>query len=132
MYGLEDARLQYEAYRAAAKISPVLQARAELTQKGREWRFAGETLAALTEEVVNEETGEKTIESRYTIVVAGAVVGGMLLPAESESEGGVDHSVIRTMQRDGQLSLHVTSTRMSAGTYVNLAGPASPVVVRAL
>ena len=125
MYGLEDARLQYEAYAAAARASVVLQAKAELVQKGREWRDAGELLADLT-----DEDGE----SSYGIEVAGACVGGMLI-ARGQTDGsgdndGQDHRIIRSMSRDGQLSLHITATRSPQGTYVNLAGPASPVVVR--
>lgn len=125
MTGLEEARLQYEAYKEAAKASVILQAKAELVQKGREWYDAGELLADLT-----DEDGQ----SRYGIEVAGACVGGMLIAAGqtdgSSDNDGQDHRIVRSMSRDGQLSLHITATRSPQGTYVNLAGPSSPVVVR--
>ena len=130
MYDIEDARHQYEALRGAAEVSPVLQARAQLYEMGREWMAAGSLLKDLSDPIVNDETGEVTgYESIYTIVVAGAVVAGMQIASTSKGDDNQICKVIRTMSRDSQLSLHVTHSRSDAGTYVNLTGPASPVVV---
>lgn len=131
MYGIEEARHQYEALRGAAEVSPVLQCRAQLFEMGREWADAGRLLKDLSEPVVDDDTGEVTgyDSDRWTIVVAGAVIGGMQIASTSKGDDNDVCKVIRTMSRDGQLSLHVTHSRSDAGTYVNLSGPASPVVV---
>ena len=127
IYGIEEARHQYEALRGAAEVSPVLQCRAQLAQQGREWRDAGTMLKMLSEENTDSKTGAITWESNYGIVVAGSVVGGMILASEKDEQ---DATVIRTMARDSQFSIHVTNTRYEAGTYMNLVSASSPVVAR--
>ena len=130
MYDAEDARLQYEALLAVSKDSPVTQVRAVIAQLGREWRSAGELLADNTDEIKDDDPdsptfGEVTYSSIYGIEVAGAVVPGMIVL----DDRGERASVIRQMTQGGQLSLHLTSSSGPSGQYINLTGPASPIVV---
>lgn len=132
MFDIEDARLQYEALKGAAEVSPVLQVKARLVQMGNEWARAGGTLKMLSEPIVDEDTGEVVAyqSDEWAIEIAGAVVNGMQIASESPGNDLPYHVVIRQMAQHGQLSLHVSHTRLDAGTYINLAGPESPVVVR--
>lgn len=130
MYSIDDARAQYKALAAAANASPVLQCKAQLAQMGREWQRAGETLKELSDPTLDPNTGQViSYESEWTITVAGAVVGGMIVVAVDDPDSDTA-TVIRTMARDGQFSVHATHTRLNAGSYLNLTGPGSPVVVR--
>lgn len=129
MYGIDEARAQYEALATASKASPVLQCKAQLAAMGREWQRAGALLKDLSDPTLDPNTGQViSYTSDWVITVAGALVGGMLVAAENDKDSDTA-SVIRTLQRDGQLSVHITHTRSEAGSYVNLTGPGSPVVV---
>lgn len=110
MYGVETATKQAETLLKAASESPVRQLRYDLHRRGIEWKRAAKELEGAE--------GEAVIE------LAGSIGPGMMVAAGSGS-----CSVVRTMSRDGQFSLHIEDID-GRPIYLNYAGPASPVVVQ--
>lgn len=117
MITLEDAKAQGEMLVKLGQESPVRQYRYELRRRGKEWLNAAETFSQLG-----------SLEDPGAIELAGSIGAGMraFYPTR-ETNWAI---VIRTMQRDGQLSIHVEDDD-GRPQYLNLFGPSSPVVVKA-
>ena len=118
----DHAKQQEDAFLAAAEASPLRQVRAEMRRRAQEWRSAI---------ALRLEGGEDD----YDIDLAGAVVPGdhvLALVQQPWSDGpeGEAIPVLRVLHRDGQTSIHCTIGSTGRETYLNFAGPLSPVVVR--
>lgn len=109
MFGVDTAKKQSEALLTAAAASPVRQVRYDLHRRGLEWKRAADLL---------EGSDDAVIE------LAGSVGPGMKVPAGNSGTC----TVVRTMSRDGQFSLHVEDID-GRPIYENFASPASPCVV---
>lgn len=111
----ESAAAQRDTLEQAVLGSPVPQVRYLLQRMGREWRNAIADHEAAT------EAGEDAI-----IAFAGSLSAGMLVWQPNRDGNWL--SLVRTMQRDGQLSLHIEDAD-GRPTYRNLLTGSSPVVV---
>lgn len=107
---LEAAVAQADALATAANASPIRQIRYDLHRRGLEWKRAAGELEGAEDEAVIE--------------LAGSIGPGMMVPSGS---GAL--TVVRTMSRDGQFSLHLEDID-GRPIYINRAGPSSPVVVQ--
>lgn len=116
-YTHDTAIKQAAALLEAAKASPVRQFRYELHRRGLEWKRAAVELEGAAD--------NDAVDSEVVIELAGSVTPGMAIPAHSGWT-----TVVRTMNRDGQFSIHIEDGD-GRPQYLNLAGPASPVVVQA-
>ena len=110
---LKTAVAQSEALLEAGEASPVRQFRYELRRRGTEWKRAVQLL-------------EDADDDEAAIELAGSVTPGMKVP----TAGGEWGSVVRQLNRDGQLTLHVEDG-LGRPLYINYVGPSSPVVVKA-
>lgn len=108
MFGVDTAKKQAEALLTAAAASPVRQIRYDLHRRGLEWKRAAELLEGSEDAVIE---------------LVGSVGPGMRVPA-----GSGTCTVVRTMSRDGQFSLHLEDID-GRPIYDNFAGPSSPCVV---
>src|SRR5690606_15501380 len=103
---------------AASKASPVRQLRDELRVRAGEWRNAVKDLELLDE----MQPDEATIE------MYGAVTPGMKVPGETHDAAWV--GVIRSLDRVGNLALHVEDPFDKRGRYLSFFHHTSPVVVK--
>lgn len=115
MITVEDARMMGDALDQVSKAATVRQYRYEFKRRAREWNKAAGDLELVGDEAVIE--------------LAGSLTNGMevLYPNEFSSFT----SLVRTLTNGGQFTLHLEDPMgVRNGIYLNLFGPASPVVVK--
>lgn len=115
MITLEEALTQRRAYNSMVTACSVKQVKIEMHHRFTEWRRATKELDELSD-----------LADSYAIALFCELVPGQLVyHADRDSDTA---RIVRKLERDGQASLHL-STALGRDTYVNYAGPTSPVVV---
>lgn len=119
MITAKEAQQQADALAQASDDSTIRQYRYELKRRAREWANAAGGLEEL------EASGDEGV-----IELAGSLTTGM--PVLYPNEFGNWTPLVRTLQNGGQFSLHLEDPMGARhqGIYINLFGPASPVVVK--
>lgn len=120
MIELEQAAATAALFGKAYHAATVPQIRAQFRRGYNEWNAAASDLKD-----ANEEAGNDEVPEPYAIELAGAVVPAMFV---YNVRG--DRMMVRRMENGGQYTLHVEDPDRPTAEYVNLAGPASPVVVK--
>jgi hypothetical protein len=118
------AILQAEALEKAAIGCPVRQVRIDLERRAREWS----TAVAILDQ---EDTDIFEIDLVGTLAAGDRILAEIPVPFSHDNEVELTTCpVVRVLHRDGGCTLHLVPFTGGKDVYLNMAGPASPVVVR--